>query len=41
MGVRMPIAQILVTKGLLTKDQAQELLNAVAVQTGEARLVGG
>ncbi|MHC4249871.1 MAG: SUMF1/EgtB/PvdO family nonheme iron enzyme, partial [Planctomycetota bacterium] len=41
MGVRMPLAQILVTKGLLTKDQAQELLNAVAVQTGEARLVGG
>ncbi|MHC4247839.1 MAG: protein kinase domain-containing protein [Planctomycetota bacterium] len=41
MGVRMPLAQILVTKGLLTKDQAQEFLNAVAVQTGEARLVGG
>jgi serine/threonine-protein kinase len=41
MGVRMPLAQILVTKGVLTKDQAQELLNTVAVQTGEARLVGG
>jgi len=41
MGVRMPIAQILVSKGLLTKDQAQDLANAVAVQTGEASIVAG
>ncbi|MHC4253655.1 MAG: protein kinase domain-containing protein, partial [Planctomycetota bacterium] len=41
MGVTVPLAQLLVSKGFLTKDQAQELLNAVAVETGEARLVAG
>ncbi|MHC5059328.1 MAG: serine/threonine protein kinase, partial [Planctomycetota bacterium] len=41
MGMRMPMAQILVSKGLLTKDQAQDLANAVAVQTGEASIVAG
>ncbi|MHC4202535.1 MAG: serine/threonine-protein kinase [Planctomycetota bacterium] len=41
MGVRMPMAQILVSKGLITKDQAQDLANAVAVQTGEASIVAG
>ncbi|MHC5055234.1 MAG: protein kinase domain-containing protein [Planctomycetota bacterium] len=41
MGVTVPLAQLFVSKGFLTKDQAQELLNAVAVETGEARLVAG
>jgi len=39
MGVSVPLAQILVSKGLLTKDQVQELLNVAAVETGEARLI--
>ncbi|MHC5059193.1 MAG: serine/threonine-protein kinase [Planctomycetota bacterium] len=40
-GVTMPLSQVMVGKGMLTRDQAQELVNAAAVQTGEARLVAG
>ena len=40
-GVPIPLSQILVGRNLLTADQAQDLANAVAVQTGEARLVAG
>jgi len=40
-GVTMPLAQVMVGKEMLTRDQAQELVNAVAVETGEARLVAG
>jgi serine/threonine-protein kinase len=39
--VAMPLAQLMVGKGMLTRDQAQELVNAVAVETGEAHLVAG
>jgi len=41
MGIDESIAQILVGKKWLTADQAHELANAAAVQTGEARLVAG
>ena len=40
-GVTVALSQILVGKGLLSPDQAQELANAVAVKTGEARLIAG
>ncbi len=40
-GLRQNLAQILYSKGLLSKDQVHELRQAVAVHTGEARLVGG
>ncbi|MHC4502644.1 MAG: serine/threonine-protein kinase, partial [Planctomycetota bacterium] len=40
-GVTIPLAQVMVGKEMLTRDQAQELVNAVAVETGEARLVAG
>ena len=41
MGLDMPLLQVLANKHLLTPDQAQELRNAVAMETGEARLVAG
>ena len=41
LGVEQPLPQVLIGKGLLTADQAQDLENAVAVETGEARLVAG
>ncbi|MHC4200805.1 MAG: serine/threonine-protein kinase, partial [Planctomycetota bacterium] len=41
MGIDESIAQILVGKKWLTADQAHDLANAAAVQTGEARLVAG
>jgi formylglycine-generating enzyme required for sulfatase activity len=41
LGMRQSLSQVLVSKGLLSPDQAQDLENAVAVKTGEARLVAG
>ncbi|MHC4251801.1 MAG: protein kinase domain-containing protein, partial [Planctomycetota bacterium] len=41
MGLDMPLLQVLQNKHLLTPDQAQDLRHAVAVETGEARLVAG
>ncbi|MHC4502166.1 MAG: hypothetical protein ACYTFI_02590, partial [Planctomycetota bacterium] len=41
MGVDQPLVQVLIGKHWLTADQAQELRAAVAIQTGEARLVAG
>ena len=40
LGVGVPLGQLLVSKGLLSKDQAQEIRNAAAIETGEARIVG-
>jgi len=40
LGVGVPLAQLLVSKGLLSKDQSQEIRNAAAIETGEARMVG-
>ncbi len=39
MGVRMPIAQILVSKGLLTKDQAQGLCRNIQDGQGYCAVV--
>ncbi|MHC4201819.1 MAG: serine/threonine protein kinase, partial [Planctomycetota bacterium] len=41
LGMDQPLEQVLVAKHWLTPDQAHELRNAAAVQTGEARLVAG
>ena len=41
MGLHHPLLQVLLGKGLLTPDQAQDLENAVAVATGEDRLIAG
>ncbi|MHC4504034.1 MAG: protein kinase domain-containing protein, partial [Planctomycetota bacterium] len=40
-GMDQSLEQILVSKHLLSQDQAQELRHAAAIQTGEARLVAG
>ncbi|MHC4506322.1 MAG: protein kinase domain-containing protein, partial [Planctomycetota bacterium] len=40
-GMDQPLEQVLVGKHLVSQDQAQELRHAVAIQTGEARLVAG
>ena len=41
MGMDMPLLQVLQNKHLLTPDQMQEIRNAAAVESGEARLVAG
>ena len=41
MSTNMPLLQVCQNKDLLTPDQAQEIRNAAAVETGEARLVAG
>jgi serine/threonine-protein kinase len=41
LGLDQDLPAVLVAKKLLTPDQTQDLKNAVALQTGEARMVGG
>ncbi|MHC4251825.1 MAG: protein kinase domain-containing protein, partial [Planctomycetota bacterium] len=41
LGMDQPLVQVLLGKHLLSADQAQELRNATAMETGEARLVAG
>ncbi|MHC4253324.1 MAG: serine/threonine protein kinase, partial [Planctomycetota bacterium] len=41
LGLVQDLSQVLVSRQLLTPDQKQEIENAVAIQTGEARQVGG
>ncbi|MHC5058473.1 MAG: serine/threonine-protein kinase, partial [Planctomycetota bacterium] len=41
LGMDQPLVQVLLGKRLLSADQAQELRNATAMETGEARLVAG
>ena len=40
LGLRESLERVLVAKGMLTAEAADELLAAVQVQTGEARVVG-
>jgi serine/threonine protein kinase len=40
MGMDMPLLQVLVTKGLLTPEQEQDVRKAVAVETGKVLQVG-
>jgi serine/threonine protein kinase len=39
MGVRLPLVQVLVSKDLLTKDQAQEVMREVDIHTGDVYIV--